>query len=265
MDSALGAKKSSTVVESTESIEYRDLEPEKSPEEGRTGDESSDEESLLSYQKDSNSRIVLENARLIIDTLYKLSFKIRDPTTRLGSSKAREYQQIDVDTGVDLMDAFIPLDLRHIAEIFSHYLHQSTEDCEDHFLVQRIARANTHRRRQFAQWRNHMIKLEKSDRAPALLSLAKLNMGPTQGPLNEQGPSSLPSTATKFEESKINFLETSSVRSSSTVMTLSRDDKEDADFHIPPLPEDLRDRNEFQCPYCHILCAKRTSNQSSWE
>lgn len=46
--------------------------------EGEGSDESSeDEEALMSYQQDSISIIVLENAKLIIDRLYKLSFKIR--------------------------------------------------------------------------------------------------------------------------------------------------------------------------------------------
>ncbi len=72
------------------------------PHEYQTSDESSDEEeSLLSYQKNSNVAIMLENARLIIDTLYKLSFKIRDPATRVGFSKARAYRQVDEDTGGD--------------------------------------------------------------------------------------------------------------------------------------------------------------------
>ena len=67
----------------------------------QASDESSEEEeALMSYKADSISTIVLENANSIIDRLYKLSFKIRNPATRLGFSRARSYCAIDGETGV---------------------------------------------------------------------------------------------------------------------------------------------------------------------
>ena len=263
-----GVKEERALAQKTEHIGCTDVASEavQPPEDRQTSDESSDEEeSLLSFQTDSNSVIVLENARLVIDTLYKLSFKIRNPATRLGISKALVYQQVDEDTGVDLMNTYSLFDLSHVAEISGHYLQKSPKDCENHFLVQRLAKANTHRRRQFAQWRNHVIKLERSHDAPVPLSQAKSSAQQQSGTLNEKTRLSLPSTATKLDESRINVDESFSIRSTSTMMVLSQEDGEEADIHVPPLPEKLRSKNEFECPYCHIHCAKRTANQSAWE
>lgn len=88
----------------------------------QASDESSGEEqALMSYKADSISTIVLENAKLIIDRLYKLSFKIRNPATRLGFFRARSYCAKDGETGVDLMKRYAYFDLRHVAETMARY------------------------------------------------------------------------------------------------------------------------------------------------
>ena len=67
--------------------------------EDETCDESSDEEeSLLSYQEHSVSAIVYENASLIIDTLYQLSFRIRNSTPRPRFPESRPSSQVNEDT-----------------------------------------------------------------------------------------------------------------------------------------------------------------------
>ena len=69
--------------------------------EDKTCDESSDEEeSLLSYQEHSVSAIVYESASLIIDTLYQLSFRIRNSTTRPRFPESRPSSQVNEDTWV---------------------------------------------------------------------------------------------------------------------------------------------------------------------
>ena len=257
-----GAKESE--IQSAEQYSHRDVVQQtvQAPHEYQTSDESSDEEeSLLSYQKNSNATIVLENARLIIDTLYKLSFKIRNPATRVGFSKARAYRQIDEDTGVDLMEAFSIWDLRHFAEIFGRYQQVPPSKCENHFLVQRLARANTRRRQQFGQWQKHTMKLERFNHGPIQ---PRPDAQPIAALSSERGLLSLPSTATKLEESKIDLDDCASIRTASTLYVLSKEDEEN-DVQIPPLPKELCAKNEFECPYCHIICAKRTSNKLAWK
>ena len=126
---------------------------------------SEDEEELMSYQEDSISTIALGNAKLIIDRLYKLSFKIRNPATRLGFSKARGFRKIDEETGVDVIDQYASFDLRHVTDIVAMYWRRSQEEYENHYLVQRLAKANTHRRRQFGQWQRHRLSLERAEKA----------------------------------------------------------------------------------------------------
>ena len=69
--------------------------------EAETCDESSDEEEpLLSYQEDSVSAIACESASLIIDTLYQLSFRIRNSTTRARFSESGPSSQVNEDTWI---------------------------------------------------------------------------------------------------------------------------------------------------------------------
>lgn len=225
--------------------------------ENQDSDESSEsEEALMSYHEDSISTIVLENARLIIDRLYKLSFKIRSPVTRLGFSKARDYREIDEETGVDLMEWYVTYDLRHVTETIARYWGTSQEDCENHVLVQRLARANTHRRRQFGHWRRHWLKLESAfAQATPMLSDAPQS--------SVKGAYSIPSTATRLDERNVNLNDTASVNSSSTY-TISSPEDDENEISIPQLPETFRTGTNFECPYCHVLCSKRMSDKRSW-
>ena len=233
-------------------------------------DESSeDEETLMSYQEESISSIVLENVKLIIDRLYKLAFQIRNPATRMGLSKARDYREIDQETGVDVMDCYASFDLRHLAEIAAQFWDKSQEECESHYLIQRLARANTHRRRQFGQWRRHKLKLDHAEKAVAqtLGNKATAQVPPTlsnfiQG--SERKVISLPSTATKLDEDKVNLIDTSSVMTSSTYAIMFKED-DDNTINIPPLPKKHCSGEAFECPYCHVLCSKRVSKTMAWE
>ena len=233
-------------------------------------DESSeDEEALMSYQEDPISTILLENAKLIIDRLYKLAFKIRDPATRLGFSKARSYCAIDEESGVDVMRRYAYYDLQHVAEIMAQYRRISPIECENHDLVRRLARANTNRRRQFGQWRRHMMKMEsvrkvsvseikRKHSTEAALSVSTNPRSPKEGAL------SLPSTATKLDENNINLNDTASAISTSTYAFIFTEDN-DKDISIPPLPEKLRTGNEFECPFCHVLCSRHIASKTPWE
>lgn len=243
---------------------------ERDSDEAQASDESSeDEEDLITYQEASISGIVLENAKLMIDRLYKISFKIRNPATRLGFSKARSYRALDEETGVDLMEQYACFDLRHVAEIVAPYWGMSPGQCESHDVVQRLAKANTNRRRQFGQWRRHKLKLESvgngfvkmMDKNPKLVAGPSLLQIP-QG--SQRGALSLPSTATTFDEKNINLDDNASAISSSTYAIRFAEENEN-NVGVPPLPEKLCTDKEFECPYCHILCSSRLSNKMAWE
>ena len=228
-----------------------------------------DEESLLSYQEEPISTALLENARLIIDRLYRLSFKIRNPATRFGFSKARGYGAIDEETGVDDMRRYADYDLRHVAEIMALYRQMSPRECENHDLVRRLAGANTKRRRRFGQWRRHQMKVEslgkvfvqeikREDDTEANPNLSKSLRGP------EIGTRSLPSTATKLDENNVDLNDTTSAISTSASAVIFTED-DDSAINIPPLPEKLHTGNEFECPFCYVLCSRDVASKTLWE
>ena len=68
-----------------------------------------DSDSLLSGVKDS------------IDRLYKVSTLIRNPASRLASSKLLNHQEVDTSTGVDLLETFKPFDHDYVSSAFVQY------------------------------------------------------------------------------------------------------------------------------------------------
>jgi hypothetical protein len=148
------------------------------------------------------TEILLDAIRDILNRLYKVSTKIRNTSSRSGLSRATRYQQIDPESGVDLLQAIAPFDYDYVRSLFLEYqklrVSQETKEapplegsngnnddavCVDavwepirtvlaldqaavaSFLVHRISRANTSRRQQFAYWKKHREKLEMHTRA----------------------------------------------------------------------------------------------------
>lgn len=91
----------------------------------------------------------------IIDNLYKLSVRIRQPTLRTRSLKAASYQPKDPETGIDLLEQYANFDLQHTKELVGHLRapHINGIKIENDVLVDRLSRAITLRRRQFKYWR----------------------------------------------------------------------------------------------------------------
>ncbi|EGR49435.1 uncharacterized protein TRIREDRAFT_106625 [Trichoderma reesei QM6a] len=159
-------------------------------------EEQEDEEFDTDSDTESDMDLLLDSVKDPIDRLYKMAVWIRDPATRIPSSKARNFQRIDEETKVDLFKAFEPLDYDYISSLFLQYEKdkalQETQaakgeaevgdlDTQDQvwepvrttlklsklrietgtesYLVRRIAQANGRRRQQFAYWRSHKGKL----------------------------------------------------------------------------------------------------------
>ncbi|KAJ3454680.1 hypothetical protein MRS44_013280 [Fusarium solani] len=80
-------------------------------------DDASDTES----EPESDMGLLLSGVRDPIDRLFKLSIWIRNPATRLASSKAQHFRQIDEETNVNLLDVFEAFDLDHVRSLFLQY------------------------------------------------------------------------------------------------------------------------------------------------
>lgn len=160
-------------------------------------EESDSEPSGDDDTEESDLDLLLDGVRDPIDRLYKVSTKIRNPSSRLGSSKAANHRRIDEETGVDFLRAVEQADYDHIRSLFLQY-HKARalqecdtvepnkdtvggEDNEDgvwepirtvlsqhraaeSFLIRRIARANVRRRQQFAYQQMHREKLARHAR-----------------------------------------------------------------------------------------------------
>ncbi|KAH0497736.1 hypothetical protein TgHK011_005022 [Trichoderma gracile] len=158
--------------------------------------EQEDEEFDTDSDTESDMDLLLDSVKDPIDRLYKMAVWIRNPATRMPSSKARNFQQIDQETKVDLFKAFEHFDYDYISSLFLQYeknkalqespaakceeevddLDNQDQVCEpdkttlklsklktatgtESYLVHRIAQANGRRRQQFAYWRSHKDKL----------------------------------------------------------------------------------------------------------
>ncbi|KAK5190084.1 general transcription repressor [Exophiala xenobiotica] len=72
--------------------------------------------------------ILLQNVEDVIDRLFKLSTKIRNPSTRLISTRAKLYRYIDEDSGCDLLEAFKHYDYCHVLSIFRGYYQKASSE-----------------------------------------------------------------------------------------------------------------------------------------
>ncbi|KAL8810332.1 MAG: hypothetical protein Q9200_002669 [Gallowayella weberi] len=215
--------------------------------------EDSEDKDFGTYQDDIYLETALGNVNDIIDKLYQLSFKILNPVTRLGFSKAQNYREIDQETGVDLIQIIAGFDRQHIEHVFMELRKSnSIEDIQNYYLVKRLAKANTRRRQQFKHWRARRIKIEASSNPPRDLNLPVpssnvLVTGQKQlleTPMAGQPAPSMPSTAIRLDPAIVNLDDTTSIISTSTYARLERGHEHT--LEIPQLPKKLRSKKEFE-------------------
>lgn len=121
------------------------------------------------YESDGDigpeTELILDAVKDVIDCLFKLCIRIRNPSARQISTKARLFTEIDLDTGVDLIQAFEPYDVSHIQAIFmgdstseERDITDDDTNMNDRYLIERLSGANIQRRRQFAYWEHSHAK-----------------------------------------------------------------------------------------------------------
>jgi hypothetical protein len=234
------------------------LEPDISPDDRALDSESDDsEEDFSSFQAESLTQAYLNNLSSMVNSLYQVAFKIRNPAMRLGVSKAVKYEERDPDTGVNLIEAYASLDRAHIIELFGSFGHPEPEG---HFLVHRLALANTRRRQQFRYWRRRRAQYESYsnlvEQVPAILQPAEIHIDHENHNLGPRPVApSQPSTATWLNATQVN-IETTSVISTKSFVNL---DNEDSDIVPIPPPAIRETAREFECPYCFTICPRKTS------
>ncbi|KAL8861930.1 MAG: hypothetical protein Q9178_001800 [Gyalolechia marmorata] len=221
--------------------------------------DSDEEEMLASYQDGSLTGMALVRLESIIDRLYRLSFRIQDPAARLGVAKASQYRDFDEDTNIDLMNEYAKADRTHVREL----LKQISGTSADEYLVSRLSQANTLRRKQFGQWRRHKIKLKSSLRPEKPVEESKRPPGHRTLPIPGNRNPSRPSTATAIADKHIDLDDGTSLISTSTY--IQPHDADAAGINMPTPPRIPITKREFECPYCYILCSRKTLEKQNWE
>ncbi|KAF2272780.1 uncharacterized protein EI97DRAFT_436707 [Westerdykella ornata] len=220
----------------------------------------------------------------IIDNLYKLSVRIRLPTIRTRSLRAAAYQPKDPDTGVDILEQYAVFDLQHTKELVAQLRAPYNNKAEDNdFLIERLSKAITLRRRQFKYWRRHRDKLGQSnliDDEP--LAIPAVPQRPVElhrhdtlevhhsepvtilpkVPASEKtGKTLLSGTeATHHHQSLDDIVDSKSVTSYATTVR----DLSGKGIDLPPPPKAADGEKDFECPYCFVICPARYGRGRPW-
>ena len=260
-------------------------------------DDNDSDEYLDDYEEESQLASSLQSAGDIINRLYRLSTKIRNPGTRLAPTKAYNYSVVDPDTGIDLVEQWAVSDTKHIEELLwdfrtDHSLPYTTEDDpvrdrthrprdlhdNDLILLRRLAKVNTLRRKQFGQWRRHRDKVNHEtararrqrhdlpSRRPGSRSITGHTVAASDilEPAKSSTTVSRPTTATLLPAFELKDFDTAVSTTSSRTTAPHAERTEDDVADVPPLPSSLMKERFFICPYCFLVCSKSSANPKQW-
>jgi hypothetical protein len=255
-----------------------------SDEESAGGDSDRDEDEDDEGGVESKSELKQRVASIhdILSDLYKLSFKLRNPSTKPRQSKSSVYAEIDRETGVELFSEYQKFDRLYVTELFRQ-LRMDSQNCagDDEYLIHRLSCAITFRRRQFRYWRRHGSKLaqdhsisDSQSQRPHRSSEHGTTRDPEQ--LLKDAHKKLirandiptivsrsifsGTEATTYDKQLDDLLETQSIISYATTAY----DMNGKSVSLPAPPAVASKGNGFVCPYCTILCPSKHGSGRAW-
>jgi hypothetical protein len=203
-------------------------------------------------------------------------------------------KSVDPGTGVDLFSVYAVYDyqfvlgslqqLRQVPQPLTPDLRPVRKMTNDIpiFLLERLSRAVTNRRRCFAYWQKHALKLSHITDEPLVprkdLAMFKetkseglvadfIENAHEQNKLKDKlvgvsGPETVVSgtDVSTYRSNLDDHLETDTVISHAT--TAKDVDGKSAD--LPPPPVDASSKREFVCPYCKVACPSWQGKGKSW-
>lgn len=246
-------------------------------------EESTDEDSDSDFGPRSRKELAmrLSNITDCLNSLYRLSYKIRDPTLGPTTTKAILYKEVDPETNIEVFDKLHELDMMHTHELLLllRQGRQPPNGFED-FIAPRLATSITLRRRCFKYWQKHSRKLsgpaEIGEVIPAQpdLDLSNMQLGP--GPRNADGGLAERLSPSPIARAAATILS----KTDATPYDAMRDDRTeretvisfastalDADgkgIDLPGPPTDAKRGLGFTCPYCHVLCPAKQGRGKVW-
>ncbi|KAH0551800.1 hypothetical protein GP486_006983, partial [Trichoglossum hirsutum] len=268
--------------------EYGDFNIEDVDEESDTGDENNGE--LVERQSEIQDTIA---------HLYRLSFKMRNASHRSLSIKALSIKVVDLETGEDLFSGYASFDYQYVLESLQQLRRvpqpltpdlQPVRRVNDipAFLLERLSTAITNRRRYFAYWQRHALKLSRIIDEPVApqknpitsreMKHEELLAGPMMQPRDQDRLNVFPNRASlmpisgpktmisgtdisKYQGNLDNRIDTQTVLSYATTAK----DIEGNPVNLPPPPADASSKPEFVCPYCWVACPSRQGKGKSWQ
>ncbi|KAF4996931.1 hypothetical protein FDECE_12254 [Fusarium decemcellulare] len=239
--------------------------------------ESTDESDLDNELGSENELSMRLSAIIDIhESLYQLSYKIRDPSLRPVSTKAASLRQIDEDTNVDLFDSFLEIDEKYLNELlYSLRRGRPSPDNSYNSLVKRLATSITLRRKYFKYWDKHAKKLNSGPNIIdtvhqmeriGLSNPPKVSYHPHGGQAQvtsgiEQQTIMSKTDATPYDSALDDKTEKGTIISyASTAL-----DADGKGVDIPKPPATAREGKPFTCPYCAVLCPPKQGHKKAWK
>jgi hypothetical protein len=237
--------------------------------------------------------ILLATLKGIMNSLYKLSFHIRNVKTR-NLDRSLLHKEVDVETGIDLFDAFLKSDKRYIEETLSqlrrdaaqasHVIPSTQLDVSKAgtFLVQRLAVTMNARRRMLRYWDRHSRKIRQGVETAIPSTHTQIVALQTRG--NNGHDLSTPGRhqSAMDQRSEVQSLHGTFLSATdATVYSKDLDDHLDTQSNVsyisasvdilsgevslPVPPRFPADSAEFTCPYCAVVCPSRQGQGRSWK
>lgn len=241
---------------------------------------------VLNDEDEPMIKLYFENVTEAIDQLFKLASQIRSPATRQARTGVDLYRDVDADIKSTYIRLRKLADQRGIEQLLIQSRKALTPsgdentdsglESEDHFLVQRLQKANHLRRQQFEYWKRYKRRaVRETSKAVGYVPLGPnegLTMTRDQGkrPLQDLLPTaqmsdrtgSLMSSAPALPQSFILGERTSTYSGTSRGLTVHGPSGEKIKWPKPPYEKNYG--KAFECPYCFFICSPKYLEDLAW-
>jgi hypothetical protein len=230
-----------------------------------------------------------------IEYLYRLSFKMRNASYRSLSTKVLSIKIGGRKDEIELFSSYAKFDHEYVMESLQQLrqtqrpltekLEPSKRNVNDNppdFLLERVSRAITNRRRYVAYWQRHALKLSQADLVVSdkpkterlqvgkeALALAHDQdqqpqaINPTTAPLVTDSETKTLLSATDVSQYQADLDDQLDAGTVISYATTAKDISGNS-IDVPLPPVDAIPESEFVCPYCWVVCPSTPADARGW-